>query len=200
VTPKVEPVEVPEDSFVQPEETPVELPETPVLSTDSEVTEVEEQTSGQATGGVAGGVEGGVVGGEIGGVQGGIVGGEIGGVVGGEIGGEQGGVLGGVVGGQGTGPGSGTGEGSGDAPSGPLRVGGNVKAPTVITRVEPDYTEVARKGRVQGIVIVEAVIDSSGNVDRGGGERRETVEVQAGHVEWTSRGRHLQPHRQLQAG
>jgi protein TonB len=48
--------------------------------------------------------------------------------------------------------------------TGPLRVGGDVKAPVVLTRVEPTYPEVARKARVAGIVIVEAIIDKSGNV------------------------------------
>ena len=46
----------------------------------------------------------------------------------------------------------------------PLRVGGDVKAPTVISRVEPHYPEVARKARVAGIVIVECIIDKNGNV------------------------------------
>jgi protein TonB len=89
--------------------------------------------------------EGGVVGGVKGGVVGGVVGGVIGGVVGGTLGGQLGGQLG----------------GTGDTP---VRVGGNVKAPVIITRVEPQYTEIARKARIQGIVIVEAVIDRQGNV------------------------------------
>jgi protein TonB len=102
-----------------------------------------------------------------GGVAGGVVGGEVGGVVGGEIGGVKGGTLGGVIGGQiggtGTGPGSGT--GSGDA-TGPLRVGGDVKAPGITNKVEPRYTEPARHARVTGIVIVEAVINSHGDVEQ----------------------------------
>ena len=79
------------------------------------------------------------------GVEGGVVGGVKGGVVGGTLGGQLGGQLG----------------GTGDTP---VRVGGNVKAPVVIVRVEPQYTEVARKARIKGIVIVEAVIDRQGNV------------------------------------
>jgi TonB family protein len=47
---------------------------------------------------------------------------------------------------------------------GVLRVGGDVKAPKVIKRVEPVYTEEARKARITGIVIVEAVIDKTGAV------------------------------------
>lgn len=46
----------------------------------------------------------------------------------------------------------------------PLRVGGDVKAPVVINRVEPMYPEEARKARITGIVIVEATIDRNGVV------------------------------------
>lgn len=88
-----------------------------------------------------------------GGVAGGVRGGQIGGVVGGELGGEIGGTLGGKLGGQ-------IG-GTGDRP---VRVGGNVKAPIAVKRVDPIYTDVARRARVQGIVIIEAVIDRQGNV------------------------------------
>lgn len=91
------------------------------------------------------GVPGGVVGGVRGGVVGGVVGGQIGGVIGGELGGQLGGQVG----------------GTGDTP---VRVGGNVKAPIIVQRVEPAYTEIARKARIQGIVIIEAVIDRQGNV------------------------------------
>jgi protein TonB len=41
-----------------------------------------------------------------------------------------------------------------------------VKAPVVIDRVDPDYPEIARKGKVAGVVIVEAIIDANGNVDQ----------------------------------
>ena len=46
----------------------------------------------------------------------------------------------------------------------PLRVGGPVKAPVVINRVEPIYTSLARKSRVSGIVILEVIIDHTGVV------------------------------------
>ena len=46
----------------------------------------------------------------------------------------------------------------------PYRVGGDVKAPIVITRVEPVYPAEARANRVSGIVITEVVIDRTGVV------------------------------------
>lgn len=49
-------------------------------------------------------------------------------------------------------------------PPGPLRVGGDVKAPIKVKALPPVYPELARKARIQGIVIVEAVIDREGNV------------------------------------
>ena len=46
----------------------------------------------------------------------------------------------------------------------PRRVGGEVKAPFVIHRVDPQYTDLARTDRIEGIVIVEVIIDRSGIV------------------------------------
>ena len=77
------------------------------------------------------------------------------GVAGGVEGGVPGGVVGGVVGG--TGPGTGEGE--------PLRVGGDVKPPQLINKVEPSYPEAARKARMEGVVILEAIITASGSVE-----------------------------------
>jgi protein TonB len=45
-----------------------------------------------------------------------------------------------------------------------LRVGGAVSRPEIITQIKPVYTELARRARVTGTVIVEAIIDTSGNV------------------------------------
>ena len=47
---------------------------------------------------------------------------------------------------------------------GRLRVGGDVKAPVVVSKVEPVYPEEARRARISGIVILEATIDKTGVV------------------------------------
>jgi protein TonB len=47
----------------------------------------------------------------------------------------------------------------------PLQVGGDVSPPVKIYSPTPRYTEDARKGRVQGVVILQAIIDAVGNVD-----------------------------------
>jgi protein TonB len=49
-------------------------------------------------------------------------------------------------------------------PKGPLRVGGEVRAPHSISRVEPDYPLLARQARIQGDVVISAIIDPHGNV------------------------------------
>jgi protein TonB len=77
-----------------------------------------------------------------------------GGVEGGVEGGVPGGVMGGVVGGTGAG-------GGGE----PLRVGGDVKAPVLQSRIEPQYPEAARKARMEGVVILEAIITAEGSVE-----------------------------------
>jgi TonB family protein len=46
----------------------------------------------------------------------------------------------------------------------PYRVGGGVTRPEIVTSAKPVYTELARRARVTGTVIVEAVIDEQGTV------------------------------------
>ena len=87
--------------------------------------------------------------------------GDEGGVVGGVEGGIPGGVLGGLIGGM-----------INEAPppppppppAKPRRVGGDIQAPALISRVEPDYPPVAVSGKISGIVILEATVDEAGAV------------------------------------
>ncbi len=46
----------------------------------------------------------------------------------------------------------------------PVRVGGQIKAPTLVKQVPPVYPPLAQSARVQGVVIAEAVIDGAGRV------------------------------------
>jgi protein TonB len=46
----------------------------------------------------------------------------------------------------------------------PVRPGGQIKVPVKVRDVAPLYPEIARSARVEGIVIIEATIDTSGRV------------------------------------
>jgi periplasmic protein TonB len=82
-----------------------------------------------------------------------------GGVEGGVEGGIPGGVLGGVLGGMVI-----------EAPPPPpppvkpKRVGGELQAPALLHRVEPEYPGVAVAGKISGTVILEATVDEAGAV------------------------------------
>jgi periplasmic protein TonB len=83
-------------------------------------------------------------------------GGEVGGVEGGIPGGVLGGILGGMI---------------NEAPpplppppAKPKRVGGELQAPALIHRVEPDYPGVAVSAKVGGTVILEATVNEAGAV------------------------------------
>lgn len=66
--------------------------------------------------------------------------------------------------GTGNGPGAGTGDGGGCC-DGLYQVGGGVTSPTVLSRVEPEYSEEARKARYEGTVLLEAIIRKDGRID-----------------------------------
>ena len=47
----------------------------------------------------------------------------------------------------------------------PVRVGGELKAPALVEPVAPEYPPIAVQARVQGVVILEAVVDLYGRVE-----------------------------------
>jgi protein TonB len=87
--------------------------------------------------------------------------GVLGGVEGGVPGGVPGGIFGGVVGG--------IPEIVAPPPPplrrGPVRVGGELKAPALLRRVEPEYPPLAMAAQIQGVVILEAVVGADGYVE-----------------------------------
>jgi TonB family protein len=46
----------------------------------------------------------------------------------------------------------------------PVRVGGNIKVPTKVKDVKPVYPPIAQSARVQGVIILEVLIDEGGSV------------------------------------
>jgi protein TonB len=85
---------------------------------------------------------------DLGGIEGGVPGGVEGGV--------PGGVVGGVVGGLPDAP--------PPPPAKPVRVGGDVREPRKVLDVAPVYPSLAAKAHVEGVVIIEATIDTRGRV------------------------------------
>lgn len=51
-----------------------------------------------------------------------------------------------------------------ERPKGPVRVGGTVKPPRLLFGPAPEYPILARQSRIQGIVVIDAIIDEHGNV------------------------------------
>ena len=82
-----------------------------------------------------------------------------GGVPGGITGGQAGGMLGGVMNGVAP-PAAPVSEG----PKKPVRVGGDVKPPRLLSGPAPIYPILAKQSRIGGIVMIEAIIDEHGNV------------------------------------
>jgi protein TonB len=80
------------------------------------------------------------------GIEGGVPGGVEGGVAGGVVGGVVGGVL-------------------DSAPAArPVRVGGTVKEPRKLKNVPPQYPALARQARIQGVVVLDCLLDTRGRV------------------------------------
>jgi protein TonB len=50
-------------------------------------------------------------------------------------------------------------------PRGPVRIGGQLKEPTLIHRVEPEYPLLALARELEGVVILEAIVDEDGRVE-----------------------------------
>lgn len=50
------------------------------------------------------------------------------------------------------------------APRGPVRIGGQIKMPALVHRVEPVYPQLALSAQLEGIVILEAIVDEEGRV------------------------------------
>jgi len=84
------------------------------------------------------------------------------GVMGGIPGGEVGGVLGGILGGASHAPAA---PAAAPAPKKTIyRVGGDVKPPRLIQAVQPSYPPVARTAQVEGVVVIDAIINDHGDV------------------------------------
>jgi TonB family protein len=77
--------------------------------------------------------------------------------------GSGGGIGNGKGGGIGSGDGAGLGPGAGGGIGGGVfRVGGDVSAPSLLYKVEPEYSEAARKAKYQGTVLLYVEVDASG--------------------------------------
>jgi protein TonB len=75
----------------------------------------------------------------------------------------MGGLGSGTGGGIGSGNGNGYGKGSGGGMGGGVyRPGGGVSAPAILMKVEPEYSEEARKAKFQGTVVLMIVVDEHG--------------------------------------
>ena len=80
----------------------------------------------------------------------GVAQGAIAGQAGGVVGGVAGGVTGGIVGGAG---------------AGPVSAGQIANPPVLVRRVPPEYPEEARRKEIEGLVVLEAILDREGRVE-----------------------------------
>ncbi len=77
--------------------------------------------------------------------------------------GSGGGIGSGSGGGVGSGRGGGFGPGEGGGVGGGVfRVGGGVSAPQVLYKVDPEYSEEARKAKYSGTVVLQLIVDATG--------------------------------------
>ncbi len=106
----------------------------------SEIIEAPLPPEMESSGGVPGGVPGGVAGGSMSGVIGGVIGGMTSTTVAAPLAPKE------------------------SRPKAPVRVGGRVREPKLILKVEPTYPPLARQTRMEGVVVIEAILDEQGKV------------------------------------
>ncbi len=77
------------------------------------------------------------------------------------------GIGNGKIGGLGIGSGPGVGPGSdGGTGGGPRRPGGGISSPKVISSVDPEFSDEARRQKYQGVVVLSLIVDAQGNPQR----------------------------------
>ena len=50
-------------------------------------------------------------------------------------------------------------------PKQPVRIGGQINSPALVKRVEPKYPDIAAAAKLTGLVILEALVNESGEVE-----------------------------------
>jgi protein TonB len=80
-------------------------------------------------------------------------------------GGVPGGIAGGVLGGLAEAPPPPPPPPAAPEPRKPIRIGGAIKEPILIHRVDPEYPALAVHSRMEGVVILEAIVDEEGRVE-----------------------------------
>jgi protein TonB len=93
----------------------------------------------------------------------GVAGGVPGGVVGGVAGGSMGGVIGGIIGGEKSAVAVPLPKMA--APTKPVRVSQGVSEGLLLRKVAPTYPPLARQARIQGSVVLQAIISKTGTIE-----------------------------------